>query len=748
MRDIPEVAEYSQNICSDQIPDARQDMVELYPAASSIINAEWVFFDFDDTLAYHDPEAQYWVALHTLAMSYGSVGLFRQDQFVDNYAHSQQDSDSDELREYLKSIRALAIQHTGDAYSFERVAQAFRDYPNDGQQLKAAIKTIPKHSDTGTFWETRAQLLRAEGVPASFGTKLLPGTKELVSQISIMSKKIGVISNSRADLILPALDELFSEGRHTFTAVTAVGGTGIPIKPARDAYTLLQQQYENLTPESSVYIGNAREDVAFAKNVGMPAVIFGDGWEPGEVSFVNDVAALAHVIRRHTDGASIARTVATTAFAYEKKSDSTLRHDMTPDEVRGMAAHGLRLLWAQQLARSVEAYASKAWSNEYVSLKQVANFADSFGSILGEIRIPQLSTHPSLSSYFATDRIHKSNGIYGLRGPRYFVCVDERYNPTQRMNNMLHELHVALATIDAIDRKTLRPEDLLSYLGVLDNAKQQALTIFHALTYDERRSGIPDNPQYLTLRSHLFEIAVGTTRSFYEACLGRNFTSLPSPSDARCLIDEIGQHGPITDSKRFKIQELDNPLKIMLSAYSVATNAPVETVIGFPSGGTQMAIVTALANELLHDLPPQATNIVSVPLSQHSGTTKVGARPISDNLLQSSVGMFSDVIRGKHVIIVDDNSSTGATMERGTIAIQRQNPASIRRGVCEIDPKRMLVRARMPLVNGRVTGVADLRHDIFKCAAGVAPITQQDIQIRKRFAGRILGLDHRRIETT
>lgn len=719
--------------------EACQDVVDYYLPVRQLIEAEAVYIDFDDSIATHNPDSQYWVALHTLLTDHCPNEAISASQFVRNFELTREGVMPDEVISYLDKVREVSYAATGDPGLFEQVADAFRQHTNDGHALKQAIKAIPLYPTSGPFWESRARLLRAEGVSPAFGLELMPGVADLIDQLKRQAKDVCVISNSRRDLIVPALNELFADGAQTFTAVAAVGGTGTPIKPAPDPYIELLAQRPELEARRGVYIGNSREDVAFAGNIGMPVIILGDGQGIAEgVTVVGDVAALSNAIRRTVDGASLARFARRAVGALPAESGE-LRLDMTPAEVGAMAAEGLRRLWESQAERIVNAYNSPIWSDEYLSLKHIENFADIFDPILGGIRVPALSRHPVLANYFTDQRIHKEGDTYGLRGRDYYLAVDNRLTAQERVHSILGEIQAAVATVEQIDRRALRPEDLLCYLGVLDNAKQQALSLFHAITYAERRNGIPTDEASLALRQQSLSMAVSLTRCFYEACVGRPFSTLPSSQMVKALIDAVTPNSLAIDAKGLKMQELDHPPKIMLAAYALAAGGPAETVVGFPSGGTQIAIVTALAVELAHGLAPNSVDVVSIPLSSHSGTTKHDFQPTGQAELDASVDHFASNISGRRVIIVDDNSSTGTTLERGSQSIQRLNPLSARIGVGEMDPKRMLVRARQAGGNV-VQGVVDLRHNVFASAAGVVPISGRDVQLRKERAGRILQM--------
>jgi phosphoglycolate phosphatase-like HAD superfamily hydrolase/adenine/guanine phosphoribosyltransferase-like PRPP-binding protein len=723
-------------------PEARQDTIELYPATNALIKAEWVLFDVDDTIVEHDPDAQYWTALHTLAIEHDDEDQFSPDQFALNYAVTKSSDVSaeeyEQLDAYLESVRTLSEKHTGDPGSFERVAQAFKDYPHSGEMLKEAIRTLPRYQSAGPFWEARARMLRESGVPASFGKKLMPGVEDLISQLGLMSKKLGIVSNSRSDLIVPALEELLPDCTTTFTEILALGGSDTPTKPSGSAYTLLEERH-SIIPDSCIYIGNAEEDVAFGANAGLPVLILGKPFgEPEEATFIEGIPALVRTLRRHTDGASLFR-IATKGTIAAFESDGSLTINLTPAETQAMVNSGLKKFWSRHLTQSVEAYTSTAWSSEYPSLKTIENFADSFGPIAGDIRVNQLGAHPALADYFTDERTHKISGSLSLRGHNYYVCVDRRLEPEERVAVMMDELSLATATLESVDRSQLDPTDLLPYLGVLDNAKQQALSLFHAYTYSERREGIPSDAEYLQLRNNLIDIAERATRSFFEACMGREFTTPLTAMDVDNLKTEILQADVNLHPKGLKLQELDHPLKIMLAAHNLAQTQPFDTVVGFPSGGSQIAIVTALAGETLHDLAARSIKTVYIPLSQHSGTVKGSEVPISDTLLDTSVEAFREALEGRHVMIVDDNSATGSTVTRGAKSIEKLSPSSIRSGVGELDPQRTLIRARAAK-DGLVVDIANMEHALFDGASGVVPITNSDVQLRKEYAGHVLGL--------
>jgi FMN phosphatase YigB (HAD superfamily)/pyrimidine operon attenuation protein/uracil phosphoribosyltransferase len=739
--------EAEQSVLGTHMPEAPQDMMDLYPATEAIIDADWVLFDFDDTIVRHDPHAQYWVALHTLAVEHGGPDQFALDQFAHNHAIATAEHKSDvedaQLVDYVRTVRRLSEISVGNPRAFEDVAQAFVDHAHNGDLLKDAIRTLPQYRSIGLFWEARAKMLRTCNVPASFGKELIPGMEDLFVQLGAMGKKLGIISNSRADLLIPALDELIPSNKAIFTEVLTLGGSETPIKPASDSYDLLQARY-NINPSRCVYIGNAYEDIAFASNASLSAVIVGAHFDsPWQATFIDRVPRLINLLRRHADGADIFR-IAAKGIVEPLNSPAELVRDMRPEEMRGMVVRGLRNFWERHVAQTRDIYESDLWSKEFVSLKNISNFADLFGGLSGDLRVDKISSHSDLAEYFDESRMKQVDDKITLRGPRYYTCIDSRLEPRERMTTMIDELRTAISVVETVDRAAIGPEDLPGYLGVLDNAKQQALSIFHAFTYEERQKGIESNVEYLRMRAQIFDVAARTTRSFYEACTGRAFTT-PCSREA---IDEIeatlGDDFTVLQPAGLKLQELDHPMKIMQSAYNMSKIDSHDTIIGFPSGGSQLAIATALATEMVHDKQAMSVDVICLPISHHSGTKKERTAQLDDESLDASTALFREKIKNKRVMIVDDNSSTGITIIRGERSVGRFDPLSVASGVAELDPRRILIRADQAALGEIIAGVANMEHKLFYAASGVVPIGMHDVQLRKEFANQILDLQTRR----
>lgn len=716
---------------------APQDSVDLHTAAASLIQAEWVLLDFDDTFVQHDPEAQYWLALHTLASSHGGKDQFDPADFELHYLNGPEHP---QTLTYLEEVRDICRQHCGQPNRFEMVAEAFRQ-PNNGSLLKAAIKTLPSYDSSGRFWQARAQLLAESEVAPTFGKQIMPGMDSLVRRLSTLGKNMGIISNSRDDMVLPAMEALFPQQSQIFRLILTLGCTETPLKPDPAAFDLVQRRQGKITANETVYVGNAYEDAAFAAAIGSAAIILGRPFDtPQPTPFVSDVRQLSQVVRRHTEAAPLARLARRGPQETLQASDSPTL-PTTPSKINTMVIEGLQQLWNRHLDQTVEAITSNLWGDEQPSLRTIENFCNRFGPIMGEMRVDTLGSHPVISAYYTSDRLDTSgkDDAISLRSSSYFAAVDPRFkNSAARTAFIKHELLAALEAAAQTEAAELSPTDLLPYLGILDNAKQQALTLFHAFIHQERRQGTPHDSTYLAQRQSLLNLATLTTRAFYEACLGYR-PSLPLDRSAiKTSLMEATPYLEAAPDRGFKLQELDHPLRILLTSYGLSQES-ADTVIGFPSGGTQVAIATALALEKRHLQAAGCIQVLCVPLSQHSGTLKEGEQPLSDINLARSIALYREAIVGKRLLLVDDNASTGSTLRRCAEAVRTLAPQDVRGGVCEIDPRRLLLRARMAANGATVPDSINLHHPMFAHASGVVPVTISDRQLRKRYAQQVIN---------
>jgi hypoxanthine phosphoribosyltransferase len=298
--------------------------------------------------------------------------------------------------------------------------------------------------------------------------------------------------------------------------------------------------------------------------------------------------------------------------------------------------------------------------------------------------------------------VRTTEGSMELRGVEYAVPISNRYKTADEKLGVIKDvLHDAIDVIGLMKRESLQtPQEYMLYMGVLDYMKMHANILYHTLTYNERNAQFPEDEEkeiYLSKKEKAEQLIKTTTRMFYQGLLG-----FPFDRDAQNLddfderIDSIAAY--ISDNTqmlskeeaghRFKYPEAHQPLIIAAGAFEAArAYKNTDIIIGIPTGGTECAIVTQLMFEKLHNSVP---DICFVPLSYHSevwhqdGEKGIGGLADADvvDLLNFN---YPGLMLNKHVLLVDDNSSSGQTSNGMTRAVRKRHVASVDTHLTELD---------------------------------------------------------------
>lgn len=180
---------------------------------------------------------------------------------------------------------------------------------------------------------------------------------------------------------------------------------------------------------------------------------------------------------------------------------------------------------------------------------------------------------------------------------------------------------------------------------------------------------------------------------YYLASLGQDYSDEFEPEKLTDVVSELvgtlpsylGKDG----NKKFTIPDVMNPLVILLSSYkTVRSNQDRDLIVGVPSGGTEGAIVIQLLMEKIFNLHPK---LALVPLSFHGGEKFPNANDTSllTEYLQSA---HPDFLKSKNVLMVDDNSNTGMTLNSLYLAITAMGIKHVGFSLMELDPTRLIAK--------------------------------------------------------
>ena len=114
-------------------------------------------------------------------------------------------------------------------------------------------------------------------------------------------------------------------------------------------------------------------------------------------------------------------------------------------------------------------------------------------------------------------------------------------------------------------------------------------------------------------------------------------------------------------------------------------------IIGLPAGSTELAYAVRAAFEVFRNV---SAPVVLVPASVHSIKHDFDQPEGNPLHIDKILDHYKGRMRGKRIIVVDDNSSTGRTMEIMRKGLQVCKPASVIAHVAEADITRTMIRLK------------------------------------------------------
>lgn len=285
------------------------------------------------------------------------------------------------------------------------------------------------------------------------------------------------------------------------------------------------------------------------------------------------------------------------------------------------------------------------------------------------------------------------HGAMELRGPNYFVSFNN-----QPLNSNLEtikgDLEAASDVLMEVNRDAIDSYKLyLPYLGVNDYLKNHSLLMFHALTFEERFLDLRNTmgKGYRDIRERSYSLVRGSVRRFYQTLLGlpydRPFDSAEVTQVTNDTIDFLRRRGKdqLAAERRSKknhqglsYPEVNHPLVLALAGFEAVRQYPeTDVIMGIPSGGTELAFLM----EMLYELKGRKVDTIQVPFSHR---------------LMDNPQKLQEWLNTKHgllltdadVVITEDNSSTGGTLEKIARAIAKY-AKSIKPVVAELDGRRL-----------------------------------------------------------
>lgn len=355
------------------------------------------------------------------------------------------------------------------------------------------------------------------------------------------------------------------------------------------------------------------------------------------------------------------------------------------------------------------------------------DYQDMF-DINGAMKVAELDTLGKLSKDYLTQRegrFFTKNNKHLLRGPRYIVAIDPNLSVPQKLEIYKQDYLDGDDLLKTI--KTLPEKQYKELSPILDYMKNSVVTLYNAYTQKEKLGEYKlDNPAYQNTRENMVNYMRKIVSSYYLSLVDElrlediHELVIDSNRDLmQSLITDLHNNfKDYTFSSRFIVRpEASHPLVNLGVSYLATKRYPnIDTVVGFPSGSTEVACATA--DMYQHDVNKDV-DLILFPFSLHS--VKKQFKDISieadhKQFFQKNKALLND----KEILLIDDNSSTGRKMkEAHDTILQSTKPSGIMYAVAEAD----IIRSQLNAENVRRTHIA--HPDLYNMSIGLLPVSRR-----------------------
>ncbi|MFG6611363.1 NADAR domain-containing protein [Sulfitobacter sp. 1A12057] len=309
-----------------------------------------------------------------------------------------------------------------------------------------------------------------------------------------------------------------------------------------------------------------------------------------------------------------------------------------------------------------------------------------------------------------------------LRGARYTISANPTYELRQKLATYQEDYEEGLLALEG-------KLDYIYRLGVADYVKNSVLTMLNSFLYEEKIGHYHlEKPAYQSLRREGQNLAQASVDLFY-GTMGRIKTM--TEQSHRYLIEhtetfkKLQAHilqeykNGVFSSRHMTRPEASHPLVNTGAALRNAwINKQPQLIVGLPAGSTELSLLQATAYRLIRRVNMQ---VLLVPVSLHSikhdfdGKSQTGASSIQRFLRGGKVNL-----KGKNILVVDDNSSTGRTIQLVADSLSSVGARPFRYpAIAEAD----LIRSQLDRSNSTRSKIAD--RSCYNNAVSVLPVSKR-----------------------
>jgi len=203
---------------------------------------------------------------------------------------------------------------------------------------------------------------------------------------------------------------------------------------------------------------------------------------------------------------------------------------------------------------------------------------------------------------------------------------------------------------------------------ISDYLKNAIITMLNALISEEQIGLFnADDAEYQQVRREFIDLAQLATRAHYQFFFKAHAFALPDNYADRAefavsyLQGRSSRRWVRLHAASLSRPEASHPLVIFCASFNIASAYPhAQTIVGLPSGGTELALLITMQYDFLYGRSP---NVILLPLSLHSAKDIFGEGKLDKSGLASFLNQYRHSLLDQTVLICDDNSSTGRTLQ-------------------------------------------------------------------------------------
>ncbi len=349
------------------------------------------------------------------------------------------------------------------------------------------------------------------------------------------------------------------------------------------------------------------------------------------------------------------------------------------------------------------------YKNQGIFLNETPN---ALFTILGSIKVSPfqfteaLNNDENLKKYFSNkDRIswHDKN-IMQLTGYNNVISVDEKASIKNIISTTYKEIEDSFQILQKIEANeiVINKENHLFYCAILQNLKDSYILIFNAFISDEKLGDFKNEDEtYQEARKQLANTLKYVTKQYYNILVGEPILSSPqnllTDANDKFIRESIEE---FDNPKRFDKAELSNSMIILSSALNTALKNPeIDTIISLPFGGTEYAVAIQLAYEKIYN---KKVEIFILPVSLY-GTKDLMEKKkdkkdeelkkediLGSDSTKTYLEKNKDILRGKHLLITDNSSGSGKTLELTAKFLNKVFPKNIKTVIAKVSPYTFL----------------------------------------------------------